>query len=593
MEICSLELKRFRSITETEKLNLSNFNILIGPNNEGKSNILQALVMILEYLTIRGHREYLFSSPRIKFTDENESEQIAKTPREFKPIRFMFRRYLVNRDYERGYSGYRWETDFPLMLQKADTDKVSEFNIKLKLDKRDKKALKEDYGIIASILKVNLRFEKEYAEIQAIDEDTNESLDNKKILKFLATHLRIRYIDTNRTSSTVKRIVQSTLEEELDSIKGTTKYKKAIKEIKSLERPFFKNLSEEISNGAKQFLPRIKKITLLPTAEPEAELESKPTIIVDDGRETEIEFKGDGVKSLLSIAIILKSIGRLKDKNTILAIEEPESHLHPKAIHDLKKTLMKLSENNQVIITTHSPLLIDNYHIGNNIIVQNSEAKPAKSIADIRKTLGVELSDNLISARLVILTEGVHDIEVLKSWLSSSKKIKKAIEDGTIIFDALEGVSKLKDKAFLYKAIGVDVYPFLDKDKDGLEAEKIARAAGLDLKVIFAGNSRQMASEIEDLVKEEVYVGHVNREYNLDLNNKNFTKRKKKWSGRIKQLCEDNGKSEQEIDIIIPKLKKFISEQVIKEGRRSLKPEYKLCIDNFQKNIERYIDGEV
>ena len=43
----------------TEKLDLSNFNVLLGPNNEGKSNILQALVTVLEYLTNPRYNEVI------------------------------------------------------------------------------------------------------------------------------------------------------------------------------------------------------------------------------------------------------------------------------------------------------------------------------------------------------------------------------------------------------------------------------------------------------------------------------------------------------------------------------------------------------
>lgn len=590
MRICSLELKKFRSITKTEKLDLSDFNVLIGPNNEGKSNILQALIIILEYLTNRRYNGLLdIIYDYFDFTNSGRPKKGAKTTKKFKPIKFELRRFF-NEDYERSYPSYIWKRDFPLPLQKYEPDGVSEFNIKFELNKNDKKTLKTD-AVDINKLKINLRFGKEYGYIEAINEGTNETLNTKKILMFLATNLRIKYIDTNRTSSTVRRIVKSAIEEELDIIKHNPKYRKAIKEIEILEKPVFKDLSKKISNGSKQFLPNIKRIKLIPK-EPEAELESEPNIRLDDGEETDIEFKGDGVKSLLSMAIILESVIRLKDKKVILAIEEPESHLHPKAIRALKKTLVKLSDKNQVIITTHSPLLMDNYNIGNNIIVQDSEAKPAKSIAGIRNALGVELSDNLISARLAILVEGVHDIKILKSWLSSSKKIKKAIEEGSIIFEALNGASNLKSKASMYKAIGVDVYAFLDKDNEGINAEKEAKGAGLNLKVTFAGNSKQNKSEIEDLVKEEIYANYVNQNHNLSLNNKNFTKRKNKWSDRVIQLYEDAGFTKQEAEIIIPQLKKFISEQVTEKGRKSLKLEYKACIDNLQKNIEKYLDGK-
>ena len=45
-------------------------------------------------------------------------------------------------------------------------------------------------------------------------------------------------------------------------------------------------------------------------------------------------------------------------KNTIYAIEEPESSLYPKNQELMIKTLKKLSQNSQVLITTHSPAIV-------------------------------------------------------------------------------------------------------------------------------------------------------------------------------------------------------------------------------------------
>lgn len=40
MRLVSFSVRRFRSITEAYKLPLGDYSVLVGPNNEGKSNIL-------------------------------------------------------------------------------------------------------------------------------------------------------------------------------------------------------------------------------------------------------------------------------------------------------------------------------------------------------------------------------------------------------------------------------------------------------------------------------------------------------------------------------------------------------------------------
>src|SRR5690606_20243614 len=104
----------------------------------------------------------------------------------------------------------------------------------------------------------------------------------------------------------------------------------------------------------------------------------------------------------------------------ILAIEEPESHLHPRAIHRLREVLRSISVDNQVILTTHCPVLINRSRIGENVIVRSGSASPATSIGEIRSALGVEASDNLKSARLILLVEGSNDIPLVRTWLCES-----------------------------------------------------------------------------------------------------------------------------------------------------------------------------
>lgn len=88
----------------------------------------------------------------------------------------------------------------------------------------------------------------------------------------------------------------------------------------------------------------------------------------------------------------------------------------------LNMVLQGLVNNNQVIISTHNPLFINKSDISSNVIVSSGKATPAKSIKEIRDTLGVELSDNLISCSFIVFVEGLSDKKVIESLLCRDEK---------------------------------------------------------------------------------------------------------------------------------------------------------------------------
>ena len=47
MKLASVSIKDFRSITDAYKIPIGDLVVLVGPNNEGKSNILKAVVLAL------------------------------------------------------------------------------------------------------------------------------------------------------------------------------------------------------------------------------------------------------------------------------------------------------------------------------------------------------------------------------------------------------------------------------------------------------------------------------------------------------------------------------------------------------------------
>ena len=71
-----------------------------------------------------------------------------------------------------------------------------------------------------------------------------------------------------------------------------------------------------------------------------------------------LEKASDGTLCLIAYYILLK----LPEPPPLIAIEEPERNLHPRALTDIANVLERLSERSQVIITTHSSQLLDAFN---------------------------------------------------------------------------------------------------------------------------------------------------------------------------------------------------------------------------------------
>src|SRR5262249_47650551 len=166
------------------------------------------------------------------------------------------------------------------------------------------------------------------------------------------------------------------------------------------------------------------------------------------GTPTELLRKGDGVQSLAALSLMRHaSESSGAGLNLILAIEEPESHLHPNAIHQLRNVVADIAGKHQVIMTTHCPLFVDRTRIRSNIVVHSNRAIPAKNVKEIREVLGVRASDNLQHAELILVVEGEEDRREMRALLRhSSQALANAIKEQSLGFESLHGGANLSYK---------------------------------------------------------------------------------------------------------------------------------------------------
>ena len=80
-----------------------------------------------------------------------------------------------------------------------------------------------------------------------------------------------------------------------------------------------------------------------------------------------IENRGAGTQNNLIIALFRLIAELASEGHLILAMEEPENSLHPKAQRQLLSVIQEISDKSQVIVTTHSPVFIDRSRYENNV----------------------------------------------------------------------------------------------------------------------------------------------------------------------------------------------------------------------------------
>lgn len=310
-----------------------------------------------------------------------------------------------------------------------------------------------------------------------------------------------------------------------------------------MQDDLLQEISKELVEPLKVFLPNIIDISIKQDNEMVTfGRRNDFDVFINDGTETSIINKGDGIKSLVTLAL-LKERKKREIGASIIAIEEPESHLHSGAIHNLVEVINKLSGNSQVIITTHNPLFVQQNKITSNVIVNGGTARQARNISEIREILGVLPSDNLRNARYVLVVEGEDDKISLQKILSlKNETIKHALQTNRLVIKPMGGASNLAHDLVELKNSMCKYVVLLDADKAGTEAYEKAEKKDLIKanEIKFTSCPGQKESEFEDCIKSTVYIQAIEEKFAVDMK-KSIFRGNKKWSDRVKDTFIANG----------------------------------------------------
>lgn len=108
------------------------------------------------------------------------------------------------------------------------------------------------------------------------------------------------------------------------------------------------------------------------------------------GKAKTADQRSDGFKQFVSFLLTVSAQNRNEQlSNSILLLDEPETHLHPQAQEDLLKELIKITENkrnNIVFFATHSNYMIDKEDLSRNYKITKKKDNTEKEQFDEKKS---------------------------------------------------------------------------------------------------------------------------------------------------------------------------------------------------------------
>lgn len=390
MRVSKIIIKNFRSIKEAEVVP-DNFNIFVGQNNHGKTNLFEAI-------------DWFFTG--LKKGENIEDIRFGRTGTDEISVEIEFVEAKSGVERMKNQAN---KTKMGEVLGDSDSIVVKRSSAdpkKRMIFANGKWLEKQPTGFDNALNDFLPRFE--YVDTRKYFEDvakfTKTSPVGVMLSGVLTTILEksIQYQDFHKKFEEVFGGETSDVRVELDKLSGKVKI--------YLEKQF-----PDCTKVAFEISPPVFD-DLLKTFD----------TTIDDGIETSAAEKGDGMQRALMLAILQAYADFRKEnedigKSFLFFIDEAELHLHPTAQRKLKNVLLELSQGeDQVFINTHSSVLVADEHDHQKIFrVEKSDKITAITPIElsekpyiIYELLGGSPADLLLPKNFMIV-EGKCELEFL------------------------------------------------------------------------------------------------------------------------------------------------------------------------------------
>ena len=486
MYITKLIIHNFKSFSHFEMDFSNNVNVIVGNNNEGKTTIFEAIHLALTG-TICG-KNVLADIPAHIFNNEAVNDYITQIkagavvspPKAFIELFFSDK---VGNNYYVGNNNFKTEKSAGVRI-------VFELNSSCVEDYKAYIAHKEDIRTLPveyyhcgwytfadnGVIKMNLPVRS-----NCIDITTGKYLagPDKQVLQIIEDALEPK----ERTDLTIA-------------------YRKLREKFQA--EPNIEELNKKVAEKYHDISD--KTLSLDIEVASKSSWETSFTTYFDDVPFSQI---GKGEQSSFKIKLALSS---QKDKCNVVLIEEPENHLSYSNMSKLIDDIICLSDDTQVIISTHSTYVLNKLSLKRVILLQNGITMNFSDLKDdtveyFEKMPGYDTLRLILSKR-VFLVEGPSD-ELIIQKLYKQKYGKLPIENGIDII-SVRGTSFARFLE-IAKILNTEVLIIPDNDKkannrlikySAFTSDRIKLAMSMDNslftleKILIYCNGREMLNKI-------------------------------------------------------------------------------------------------
>lgn len=382
-KLTTIEIQNFKSIIAIE-FELSEYSPLVGYNNAGKSNILEAIKWVLR-------------KSSLKATDFNDVDNPVIMTAKIDGISEAILDNL-NATHRQRIEPFL-DSELLTIRRTQSTPNVTAAQIRLEvLNPADRHWQNNPTGIDNAI-KDLFPEPIHIGAMENSEEDVSKSKSGTTIGKLLSEiigPIEEQYGDQLRTV--------------LDGLKDILD---ADGENRAAELTEF---DQQVNEKLDAFFPDINVKVHVPTPELK-EVFTKGTIKVYENQSlngTDVSALGHGAQRSIQMTLIrhladLKIASQEQTTTTLLLIDEPELYLHPQAIEILRVSLKTLSSQGyQIIFTTHSPFMITEKDIANTILIRKNA------------TLGTHKRNSLKSAIPQVEQDAQHQLTLMFALSNSS-----------------------------------------------------------------------------------------------------------------------------------------------------------------------------
>lgn len=403
MKIESLKIKNFRSYKEESTISFNNLTAFVGKNDIGKSTILEALDIFFNdgngvskieksdlntYALANGDNETVIS---VCFSELPASIIIDSTVQTALASEYMLNSdgllEVVKKYKSGGKASIFIRAEHPTNGECKDLLLKKNADLKRIITAKDIEC--ENQSVNSMMRKSIWAYYGDHLNLQDVEIDVSKE-DAKKIWDKLSSYMPVYSLfQSDRKNSDTDSEVQDPLKEAVKQIINNEELQQTLSSVAEIVETKLREVSSRTLERLREMDPAVASSLnpVIPTADKLKWADVFKGVSISGDEDIPLNKRGSGVKRLVLLNFFRAEAERRaeEDGNTgiIYAIEEPETSQHFNSQRVLINALKKLAQasNTQVIITTHSPIIVKELDFEDiRLVYEDSNVKRVLSV---------------------------------------------------------------------------------------------------------------------------------------------------------------------------------------------------------------------